>query len=435
MLRSRVERAFVLLLVLLVVGVSIRVARRVARDGSSAFARWQPQLRQMADGVDISEKHHYPNPPVMAVLLEPLAHLPPVPAALAWFYLKAAMAAASVWQVLRVVHAGQAQPSRWAGMLIVVCGLKPILDDLSHGNVNIVILFLVVTALTAYRAKRDLLAGGLLGLAVACKLTPALFLPYLAWKRSWRALAGCVAGLALFLYPGILPAARLGMTENQRQLVSWYRVMVHPFLVEGKVTSEHLNQSLPGLVTRLATDSPSFVAWLGDDLVPMRYDNVLSLSPTVAGVAVKSCLLGFVLVVAWACRGRSRASWRVAAEFGLVTLGMLLFSERTWKHHAVTLVLPLGLLIAAASRLRRRWRVALIGVVALTMLLMIVPGLGGGKDRFETGLSPDFAKMAQVYGAYTWAFVLLAGGLVVLLRRADFDALAAYNQLTGTAPP
>ena len=33
-------------------------------------------------------------------------------------------------------------------------------------------------------------AGCVLGLAIACKVTPALFVPYLAWKRSWKALAG-----------------------------------------------------------------------------------------------------------------------------------------------------------------------------------------------------------------------------------------------------
>src|SRR5437762_12357552 len=36
--------------------------------------------------------------------------------------------------------------------------------------------------------------------------------------------------------------------------------------------------------------------------------------------------------------------WPAAAEFALIVLGMLLFSERTWKHHCVTLMLPFGVL-------------------------------------------------------------------------------------------
>ncbi len=424
MARSRLERLFVVVLLLLVVGLSVRVARRVSREGGTAFTRWQSQLLQLEDGVDISAVHHFPNPPMMAVLLEPIARLDPVPAALVWFYLKVAMAGLALWQVIRLV---QPYAPRWAWMLIVLVSGKPILDDLSHGNVNLVILFLVVTMLTAYRARRDLLAGGLLALGIACKLTPALFVPYLVWKRSWKTLAGCGLGLALFLYPGLVPAARLGFVEHQQQLVSWYHVMVEPFLIEGKVTSEHINQSLPGLVTRLATESPSFIAWNGGEMVPMRYDNLLSLSPIIARRLTQCCLVGYLLLVGWCCRARRRDSWRTLAEFGLVVLGMLLFSERTWKHHAVTLLVPLALLVVATLRMRGSARVVFVTLLVSVLLLLLIPGLGGGKNRFETGLSPDFAKMAQVYGAYTWAFLMLLGGLVVLSRRADFARLGAYN--------
>jgi hypothetical protein len=72
-----------------------------------------------------------------------------------------------------------------------------------------------VAALTAYHRQRDVLAGVVLGLAIACKVTPALFLPYFLWKRSWKALGGCVLGLALFLWPGFVPALLMGWERNQ----------------------------------------------------------------------------------------------------------------------------------------------------------------------------------------------------------------------------
>ena len=95
-------------------------------------------------------------------------------------------------------------------------------------------------------------------------MTPALFIPYFLWKRQWRVLAGCAAGLILFLWPGFVPALFLGWNENQQQVRSWYMEMVYPFVVEGKVTSDHPNQSLPGLVTRLATHSASFSTYVKD---------------------------------------------------------------------------------------------------------------------------------------------------------------------------
>ena len=77
---------------------------------------------------------------------------------------------------------------------------RPILSDLHHGNNNLVILFLIVGALYAWRKGYDVLAGLSLALAISYKLTPALFVPVLhvqalvadrwarrssAWGCSW----------------------------------------------------------------------------------------------------------------------------------------------------------------------------------------------------------------------------------------------------------
>src|SRR5205085_1539456 len=136
----------------------------------------------------------------------------------------------------RVVEGRGPEFAPWARVLAALLCLKPVLDDLTHGNVNLFILFLVVACFAAYRARRDGLAGLLLALAVACKVTPALLVPYFVYKRAWRLLLGSVVGMLLFFYPGFVPASRLGMEHNLTQLKSWYRVMVHPFMVEGKVT-------------------------------------------------------------------------------------------------------------------------------------------------------------------------------------------------------
>jgi hypothetical protein len=419
---SRRDLLFLAALVVLFALLGARYAHKAATD-RSAFGRWQPLILNMMDrGVDISEcgNGNYPNPPIMAVLLEPFARLPPVAGALVWFYFKVAMALLSLYWVFRLVESEGVPIPDWAKALTVLCSLKPIIDDLNHGNVNLFILFLIVAALTAYRLRWDFLAGVVLALAIACKVTPALFVPYFVWKQAWRALAGCIVGMVLFFYPGLVPALRIGMEENQRQLASWYRGMVHPFLVEGKVTSEHVNQSLPGLVARLATHSPSFVAFPDNIETPTRYDNFLNISPIAAGWLVKGCLALFALLVVWCCRTPSeqRSGWPVAAEMAIVVLGMLLFSERTWKHHCVTLMLPFGVLwyylcTSCPSR-SLGWRLTATIVVAL--VLMMSTGLGQGSDRVAVGMAPGFAKMALVYGAYTVAFLILLASMAVLLR-------------------
>jgi hypothetical protein len=416
------QRWFVLALLLLFLALGVRYSFKVL-DDRSAFRRWQPQVLDLERGIDISRRHAYPNPPIMAVLLEPLCRLPPLAGALTWFFLKVAMALLAVYWVFRLVEDPDRPFPPWARALAVLLSLKPIVDDLNHGNVNLFILFLVVAALTLLRRGRDLLAGLVLGLAIACKITPALFLPYLLWKRAWRAVAGCAFGLVLFLYPGVVPALRLGFHENAQQLASWYRLMVQPFVFEGKVTSDHQNQSLPGLVARLATHNPSFSTYVNNVYTPTRYDNLLELTPTQARWLVKGCMALFGLLVLWCCRTPLSAArpdgWRLAAEFSIVVLGMLLFSERTWKHHAVTLVLPFSVVCyyLAACRPGPGLRGYLIGSLTVVVLLLALPGLASA--RSPHGPLTLLAKQTEVYGVYLLAQLVLLATQVVLLRQGQ----------------
>jgi alpha-1,2-mannosyltransferase len=404
---------FIAALLVLFVGVSVQYSIKAVQH-RSAFVRWQSQVLAMDEGTDIAKEFNYPNPPVMAVLLLPLASLPPLAGALAWFYLKVAMTLLAIHWVFRLVETPGRPFPAVAQALTVLLSLRPILGDLEHGNVNLFILFLVVAALAALQARRDVLSGILLGLAISCKVTPALFVPYLVWKRAWRSLAGVAIGLALFLWPGVVPSLRLGFAENQRQLVSWYQEMVRPFLVEGKVTSEHPNQSLPGLVYRLVTASPSFSTYVDNVYTPTEYDNFLRLDPGQARWLVKGCMGLFAFLVVWTCRTPigARQGWQLAAEYSLVVLGMLLFSERTWKHHCVTLLLPFAVLcyyLTACQPSRALARAVATVLVATTLLMAMT----------STVFDKDFAKQAQVYGAYSVAHVLLVGTLVVLLRSAS----------------
>ena len=194
--------------------------------------------------------------------------------------------------------------------------------------------------------------------------------------------------------------------------------MIQPFL-HGKVFySEHNNQSLPGLVMRLLTHRPSFSTYVHDIYTPTEYHNVATLSDAAAGWFVRVGMMLFALLGVWVCRTptASRIGWRLPAEFSLVLLGMLLFSERTWKHHCVTLMLPFGVLCyyLAACRPGALLRNYLIVTLAAVAALMTTTATGPLGDRF--------GKMAQVYGAYVWAYLLLAVALVVILRGPRSEA-------------
>jgi hypothetical protein len=429
--RTWPQRWFVLGLLLLFVVLSAQYTAK-ALANRSAFERWRPQLDGLDRGENIYDVYVYPNPPIMALLLKPLADMKPPFGALLWYYLKAGMALASLYWVFRLVEGNGPPFPPWAKALVVLLSLRPIMGDLVHGNVNLFILFLVAAGLYAFHKGRQAGGGLLIALAIACKVTPALFVPYLVWKRAWRALAGCGVGLVLFLW--VVPSCFLGWAENQRLLTSWTNQMIVPFVVHGEVTSVHENQSLPGLAARLLTHRPSFLEW--DKAPPHHlsaqyYDNIFDLPPAVPRWVVRGAELLFVGLVIWRCRQAlaPRAGWRLAAEFAVVVLGMLLFSERTWKHHGVTLMLPFAVLCYYLATARPGWwlRRYLIGTLLAVALLMLTTSTVGSERGAPSSLVLAWdaaAKMAQVYGAYVWAYVLLLAALVVILGQKDQSAAA-----------
>src|SRR5262249_15869872 len=113
-----------------------------------------------------------------------------------------------------------------------------------------------------------------------------------------------------------------------------------------------------------------------------------------------------------------RQGLRFAAECGLIVLGMLLFSERTWKHHAVTLLIPFAVIAYAltAAELAPRTRTFLVGVLVAVGVLTVGTGLVPGRA----------ADLAMVYGAYALAFLLLTAGVCVVLANLPRAVAVGY---------
>ncbi len=411
------SRAWVLIgLIVFFLAINLQYVFKVVhsdRENRSAFLRWAGQIRELDDGIDIWERYHYPNPPIMALILYPLVHLPATMGGLTWFYLKTAMAVFSLWGILRMLDPPERPFPWWGQVLTVGLSLRPIQSDLLHGNVNLLILFLVVASMWAFVRRLDFWAGILLALAIACKVTPVLFLPYFVWKRAWKTLAGAAIGLIVFLF--IAPSAFLGWQANLAGLSHWTEAMVLPYAIEGKVVPDHQNQSLPGLLHRLLIRNPSFADYDEEQeaYVPLEYHNVADLDPAVVRFMVKGCLVLFALAVVWRCQTptSARTHWAMVAEFGVIVLGMLIFSERTWKHHGVTMAIPFAVLCAriTAADSRGRMRSYLVGTLVVVVMLMTLTSTGLTSDHSRLG------KLGQVYGAYLWASILMLVGLFVVL--------------------
>jgi alpha-1,2-mannosyltransferase len=395
------RRAVWITTICVIFGAGVVYAGKAA-DDRSAFIRWRHQVLQFWGGENIYDAMMFPNPPIMPLTLLPFMLLPPVPGALCWFAAKAVLTGIAVWLCFRMVRPpGEKALPSYVQAIILLLSFRPILSDLHHGNNNLVILFLVVASLYAWRKGYDVLAGIVLALAISYKVTPALFVPYFVYKRSWRTVGATFLGMGVFLL--IVPSLMIGPQFNGECLAMWWRRMISPFLSKGEGSPQEINQSMVGVLTRLLTDTK-----LGKNRYDVHLDlNLVAWPRPLVGLLLKALSVGLVGLLAFFCRTRTtrRDDPRLLGEFTLIVLTMLFVSERSWKHHYVTLLLPYTYLTYRVflPKVPRWGRALLAAALAMSALLIATTSSEFG-GLFAAGQGH---KIAQGYGLFLWAGVVL----------------------------
>ena len=403
------------------VGAASMFAAKSA-DERGAFIRWRHQILDFwNDGTNIWEKYYYPNPPILPISLYPLMTLPPIVGAVAWFSLKAVLAALSVWFCYRMVNGTDRVLPSWVQAPILLLTLRPFLSDFHHGNVNLIILFLVVAGLYAWRNGYDVAAGLLIALAVSYKVTPALFVPYFLWKRQWRVAGAAILGVGIFLL--LVPSLVLGVEGNAEAFAMWWQRIMSPYVAGSEVSVQEVNQSMGGLLTRLMTEAKrAGNHGYGGTLLDL---NLVAWPKARVAWLIKGLSVAWVVGLFAACRTKitRRDDARLFGEFSLVVLSMLILSERSWKHHYVTLLLPFAYityraLMAPGPKLVKR-------ILAGSLILAAVLIATTSKDIARPFLGRMGHVYAQFYGMYLWSAVVLyvaVASRVVALRHTDPDA-------------
>ncbi len=426
--------AFVILVVAILAGFSVKPIRNIQREDESiwreggtrhktALGRWLPTAKALSDqGAEAhpyGSGHWFPTPTLVLMSLVPLTKVSYTSAGVIWVVLKILGFLGVMFLLIREV--GRDALAVPLGVLIMTAlfGLRPVIGDLQHANVNIFVMIWLALAWVLYMREHNFWAGLFVGLAIVTKVTPALLLVYFLYKRCWRVCLG--AGLGLILFALIIPGIYLGFMENIRLLCNWFDMLVAPFAIHGYATLEIPNQSLYGTILRLLSNAgalviqemPSQQAWNSGMENMVRPANMMGrlLRPAIGLITVGA--------LAWLCRGRLafRRDPRTILELGLVLLAMLLLSERTWKHHAATLpIVYLGVWYALTcldwSPRFRGWFVAGL-VVQLFLLLGTSQGL----------LGKNLAELLLDGGFFCWGlllcFIQIAVMLSMLRRRAE----------------
>jgi alpha-1,2-mannosyltransferase len=382
---TRWDKVGLVFLALMIAGFACRVEQRSAflhrrMTDAGVYFRAAWAVRSGDDLYIIADDNdwHYNYPPLLAILLTPLADAPagesrdgqlPYFVSIAiWFAFNLACALAAVhWLAStleecdvgrpmsdvprlnfapRTSHIELPSPSCrawWAHRLVplLIC-LPPVAHSLMRGQVNLLLLLLIAGMLRTLVRGRNGQAGMWLAGAICLKIIPALLLLFPLWRRDWRFLAGCAAGLVIGLV--LIPGIALG----PQRAVACYRQLAEGVLLPG-LTHQGDPTRAKELTDVTGTDSQSFVVVWHNTLNPDRSTRPNHAEPWLRRAAL-ACGGMLALITLWAAQRRFRRPGEPQAAgtflaWGALILVMLFSSPVSHLHyHCLCLPVVMGLL-------------------------------------------------------------------------------------------
>jgi alpha-1,2-mannosyltransferase len=301
----------------------------VYRSGGATWLAGRSLYDQLLPALTLHLPFTYP--PFSAILMSPLALVGMPVAAMAMTAMSIAALIATGFLVWRAVAleagagwAPQLKPRLWSAVSLLIAVdvsllLEPVASTLSHGQINVLLMAMVIADAACIPRWRG--RGILVGLAAAIKLTPAIFVLYFLLRRDYRAATTSFAAFVLFGLIGFALAF-------QDSIQYWTRTLFNTDRIG--YTASASNQSITGALARLGFDGSSAkLAWVG-----------LSL-----------------LAVVLAVKGANKAlsCGRNLLALTCIALCGLLASPISWSHHWVWILPAVYVLATMGLRERKLW--------------------------------------------------------------------------------
>lgn len=341
---------------------------QVYRTGGLAWLQGVPLYVDFPGALD-GPRLPFTYPPIAAVIFSGLTFLP-VWAANALVVLISFLALSAVCFLVtgRLTQRPDVVWTVAPAVAIAAVALEPVLSTFLFGQINLVLMALVVVDCLAVRDPRW--RGVLVGLAAAIKLTPLIFLLYFLVRKDYRAALTSVVTFVVLALAGFLFAAKDSAEY-------WFHALLDPSRAGG--LAYMANQSLRGVLHRINPgEHAETLLWMG-----------LS-----------------VLVVALAVVAAHKAGNDVVALVAIATAGLLV-SPVSWSHHWVWCV-PAFL---ALGFVRRKWARVTLGALLVPFLVHPFTWLPSTGDQEMT-----WTWWQHLHGdVYTWVAI---GLLVVLATRS-----------------
>ena len=364
-----------------------RVGGQVFRDGGDLYG----ELPQLAEGGNLP----FTYPTLSAQLFSLLTYLP-LPVASTLITLATLGVLALVVHLVLTRTCDRPAGQLWwltAAVMVVAMWFGPVRETIGFGQVNVFLMALVLV--DVIRGRGRWWGGILTGLAMAIKLTPAVFLLYFFLRRDWRGMATAVISALAFTGIGHL----LAPDDSVRY---WTFAIRDPGRIGGLAYTS--NQSVNGFVHRIGLEgTAASVAWF-----------------------VASCVIG--LGIAWVAWRLLRSGQEVAAAIAVGTVA-LFCSPVSWGHHWVWAVPAVVLTLVWADRASARgsgggdddessWlALAFSGVV---IFLSTPQWWFPNRNDAELGWGPVAHLVGNAYLIWALVFLVVMGVRAERLGRADF---------------
>ncbi|CPR03792.1 putative integral membrane protein [Mycobacterium bohemicum DSM 44277] len=285
----------------------------------------------------------------------------------------------------------------WLAVVIVAPAtdwLEPIASNFAFGQINVVLMTLVIADCVPRRTPWP--RGLLLGLGIALKLTPAVFLLYFLLRRDNRA--------ALTAVGSFLAATLVGFALAWRDSWEYWTHTVHHTDRIGEAAL-NTDQNIAGALARIGLgEQPRFLLWVAASLV------VLALT-------------------VWAMRRVLAAGEPVLAVICVALFGLVV-SPVSWSHHWVWM-LPAVLVTGILAWRRRNAALAVVSAAGVAIMRWTPIDLLPKHHETAAAWWRQLGGMSYVW----WALaVLVAAGLTVTARQNPPDS-PSRQRTSGTPVP
>ena len=332
----------------------------------------------------------FKNLPVVAVAFAPFGAVPYPTAKRAFWWLSLAAIVATAWVIGRwlVPESIGPVPARVLGAFAVLGVMAPTHIALRHGQTTPFVVLLVAAWWALLVRRRPGWAGVALAGACLIKFPPFGLLALDTLRARWRAVAGCLAALAVV---GLLSVVLFGP--------ALHRVYAAGVLEQsGAVMTGHNNQSLTATVTRVFEPVPL------NDWTPRPV-------PPVASWALRFVALALAVAAGFHIRRvRDLSLARLPFEgLAAIALGVVVLPV-AWDHYF--LLLAPGMIAAASALLIRRDTGLIVGLL-IAFLLVAVPTPSAWLERGSTSGWLDGLRVSHYF---LGAVVAVAVSLLALRR-------------------